>query len=126
MASAAYANGQSQIQCTDGAQGSPCGFSDGTPVAWHWDTPTIQVTDTGSSNVFVNGIPAIREGDVMARHPDGVPCTSSPINHAPTLSTVSSTVKVNGKGMGRVGDKFDSDGHHDHTIITGSGNVNVG
>lgn len=127
MAGAAYSNGNSQVQCSDGAKGTPCSFDGkGNPIAWHWDSDTTQVTDAGSSDVFINGIPAIREGDAMHSHPDEVPCTSSPIDHSPTLSTFSATVKVNGKGMGRIGDKFNSDGHGDHTIITGSGNVNVG
>ena len=93
---------------------------------YHWDTPTTQVSDAGSSTVFVNGKGVVREGDAMASHPDGVPCVGAPVNHAPTLSVFSVTVFANGKAMGRVGDKYNSDGDMDHTIISGSSNVTAG
>lgn len=72
---------------------------------------------------MVGGIGVVRDGDVMHTHPDGVPCTSSPINHAPALSTFSPNVFANGKAIGRIGDKYDSDGHMDHTIVSGSSSV---
>jgi uncharacterized Zn-binding protein involved in type VI secretion len=118
MPAVARMSGTDTVACTDGAVGSSCGKN-----VHHWDTPTTQATDAGSSNVFINGIGAVRQGDVMKTHPDGVPCVSSPVNHAPALSTFSSNVFVNGKALGRVGDKFDSDGHKDHTISSGSPNV---
>lgn len=117
----ALKSGSSNITCTDGAKGSSCGTN-----VWNWNTGTTQVSDAGSSTVFVNGIGVVRNGDAMASHPDGVPCTSSPINHVPTLSTYSSTVFVDGKQIGRIGDKYDSDGHYDHTIASGSTNVFAG
>lgn len=117
----ALKGGSSNIACTDGDIGSLC-----APSAYLWDTPTTQVSDAGSSTVFVNGIGVVRSGDAMASHPDGVPCTVAPINHAPTLSTYSSTVFADGKNIGRINDKYNSDGHHDHTITSGSVNVYAG
>ena len=117
----ALSAGNSSVSCTDGAKGSGCGKN-----VWHWDTPTTQASAAGSSDVKVNGIGVVREGDAMASHPDGNPCVGSPVNHAPALSSFSSTVFVNGKGMGRIGDKYDSDGHFDHTIASGSSNVFCG
>jgi uncharacterized Zn-binding protein involved in type VI secretion len=55
----------------------------------------------GSSNVFANGIAVSRQGDVNTTHLlPGVPCPA----HAAAIASGSSTVKVNGKGCGRVGD----------------------
>lgn len=121
MGGIALSDGGSSISCTDGAQGSSCGKN-----VYHWDTPTTQTSDAGSSTVFVNGKGVVREGDAMSSHPDGNPCVAAPVNHAPTLSVFSGTVFANGKAMGRIGDKYNSDGHHSHTIITGSSNVFAG
>jgi uncharacterized Zn-binding protein involved in type VI secretion len=123
MASSGIAkkSGSSNVTCTDGAQGSGCGTN-----VYHWDTGTTQTSDAGSSTVFVNGIGVVRKDDIMISHPDGNPCTAAPINHAPALSTYSSSVYVDGKNIGRIGDKYDSDGHYDHTISTGSTNVFAG
>jgi len=118
MPAVARMGGTDTVACTDGAKGSSCGKN-----VWHWNTPTTQATDAGSSNVFINGVGAVRQGDVMKTHPDGDPCVGGPVNHAPALSTYSSNVFVNGKALARVGDKFDSDGHYDHTISSGSSNV---
>ena len=117
----ALKSGSSNITCTDGAKGSSCGTN-----VWNWNIGTTQVSAAGSSTVFVNGIGVVRNGDAMDSHPDGVPCTASPINHTPTLSTYSSTVFVDGKQIGRIGDKYNSDGHYDHTIASGSTNVFAG
>ena len=55
----------------------------------------------GSPNVFVNGIKWSRQGDNNTTHLlPGTPCPS----HAKPITTGSSTVKVNTKGCGRVGD----------------------
>lgn len=121
MPAVAKKDGASLVAATDGAIGSPCAKN-----KWNWNTPTTQASDTGSDDVLIEGIGAVREGDTMVSHPDGDPCTSSPINHAPALSTFSSTVYVNGKRLGRVGDKYDSDGHYDHTITSGAGTVFAG
>jgi uncharacterized Zn-binding protein involved in type VI secretion len=55
----------------------------------------------GSPNVVANGIPVSRQGDLNTVHVlPGSPC---PAHQAP-IATGSSTVFVNGKGCGRVGD----------------------
>ena len=82
----------------------------------HCVLPTIQATEQCSGNVFINGIGIVREGDMMKHHP-GPGCG----DHAPTLTSFSSTVKVNGKGVGRVGDAYSG-----HIITSGSPNGNCG
>ncbi len=52
-----------------------------------------------SSNVFINGIAAHRQGDSWAVH-----CDPSPTCHASNLAQGSASVYVNGKPLGRVGD----------------------
>jgi uncharacterized Zn-binding protein involved in type VI secretion len=118
MPAIAQKSGSSAVAATDGARGSSCGRN-----VWHWDTPTTQASDAGSSDVFAEGIGIVRNGDTMKSHPDGNPCTGGPINHAPALSTFSPNVFVNGKEVGRIGDKYDSDGHFDHTISSSQGTV---
>ena len=55
----------------------------------------------GSPNVFVNGIAWSRQGDNNTGHLlPGSPCPS----HAAPIASGSSTVKVNTKGAGRIGD----------------------
>ena len=57
----------------------------------------------GSPDVFVNGSAWSRQGDVNTTHllpPNIPPCPS----HAAGIASGSSTVKVNTKGAGRVGD----------------------
>lgn len=123
MANVARKSGTDTVSCTDGTQGTQCSTN---PPMWNWNTPTVEATDAGSSKVFSQGVGVVRQGDAMQSHPDGVPCTPSPINHAPTLSTYSSKVFVEGKGIGRVGDKYDSDGHYSHAISSGSPKVFAG
>ena len=55
----------------------------------------------GSGNVFVNGIALSRQGDSNTTHLlPGSPCPA----HSAPIASGSSTVKVNGKGAGRIGD----------------------
>ena len=57
----------------------------------------------GSSKVFADGIAISRQGDNNTSHllpPNVPPCAS----HAAPIASGSSTVKVNGKDCGRVGD----------------------
>ena len=55
----------------------------------------------GSPNVRANSIAILRQGDNNTGHLlPGVPCPS----HAAPIASGSSTVRVNGKGIGRVGD----------------------
>ena len=56
----------------------------------------------GSPDVYVNNIKWSCQGDVNTTHllPGGPPCPS----HAMPIANGSSTVKINGKGCGRIGD----------------------
>lgn len=129
MPAVALKNGNSQIVCTDGVKNTPCAFDDGTPIMWHWDAGTTFVSDTGSSDVFVNGIGVVSVGDTMQSHPWGEPCTPSPVNHAPAITEgdIQGTpaVYAGGKLIARIGDKYNSDSF-DHTISTGSTTVFIG
>ena len=60
------------------------------------------VRAVGSPNVFLNGIPWSRQGDVNTPHlfPSGLGCDI----HAMPIAVGSPTVFVNGVGAGRVGD----------------------
>ena len=55
----------------------------------------------GSPDVFVNGIPWSRQGDKNTNHNYTPTCIP---NHAMPIAKGSSTVFINGKGAGRVGD----------------------
>ena len=75
----------------------------------------------GSGNVFVNGIGISRQGDSNTTHllpPNRPPCPA----HAASISSGSSTVKVNGKGCGRVGDGISGC----TSVAQGSSNVFAG
>ena len=73
----------------------------------------------GSPNVFVNGIAWSRQGDNNTTHLlPGVPCPA----HAAPIASGSSTVKVNGKGAGRVGDGISGC----TSVAAGSSNVFAG
>jgi uncharacterized Zn-binding protein involved in type VI secretion len=59
------------------------------------------VRAVGSPNVFVNGIAWSRQDDINTVHLlPGVPCLA----HSAPISRGSTTVNINGKGAGRVGD----------------------
>ena len=120
MPAIAKKDGQSSISATDGIIGSLCGVK---PNRYNWNTPSTQVSDGGSDDVFVEGVGVVRDGDAMETHPDGSPCTVSAINHTPTLSTFSNNVFANGKAIGRIGDKYNQGTSFDHTIITGASTV---
>jgi len=65
----------------------------------HCSTPSRA---EGSDNVFVNGIAWSRQGDNNTVHLlPGVPCPA----HAAPITVGSTTVFVNGKGAGRIGDE---------------------
>ena len=73
----------------------------------------------GSGNVFVNGIAWSRQGDVNTVHLlPGDPCPS----HAAGITSGSSTVKVNTKGAGRIGDGISGC----TSVAAGSSNVFAG
>ena len=75
----------------------------------------------GSANVFVNGIAWSRQGDNNTSHllpPNIPPCPS----HAAGIASGSSTVKVNTKGAGRIGDGISGC----TSVAAGSSNVFAG
>ena len=75
----------------------------------------------GSSDVFVNGIAWSRQGDNNTTHllpPNIPPCPS----HAAGIASGSSTVKVNTKGAGRIGDGISGC----TSVAAGSSNVFAG
>jgi len=72
-----------------------------------------------SDNVFVNGIGVSRQGDSNTPHLlPGVPC---PVHAAP-IAVGSTTVFINGKGCGRVGDGISGC----TSVAAGSGDVFAG
>lgn len=72
-----------------------------------------------SDNVLVNGIGISRQGDVNTPHLlPGAPC---PTHQAP-IATGSTTVFINGKGCGRIGDAVSGCTQ----VATGSNNVFAG
>jgi len=78
------------------------------------ETPIIE----GSSNVFVNGLPAARLGDPLASHGSNSPSPT----HSRNIAVGSSSVFINGKPAARLGDAINCGGN----IITGSSNVFTG
>ena len=73
----------------------------------------------GSPNVFVNSIAVSRQGDNNTSHLlPGVPCPS----HEAPIATGSTTVFINGKGCGRVGDAISGC----TSVAAGSPNVFAG
>jgi uncharacterized Zn-binding protein involved in type VI secretion len=83
---------------------------------------TAVTTIAGSNTdgtVRVNGIAAIVVGAPTVSHPfpPNPPCAP----HVAFLNAGSGTVRINGKGVGRVGDSADAG-----AMISGSGNVNAG
>lgn len=70
---------------------------------------------SGSTNVFINGIPAHRLGDAWAPHT----CQTT---HSGSLASGSNKVYVNGLPLGRIGDAISCGG----SVMTGSLNVFAG
>ena len=118
----------SLVECTDGVVGTVCAVEPGTatPIKWNWDTDTTQESDAGSSTVFAEGTGVVRKDDAMKSHPNGDPCVASATNHAPTVSSYSSTVFANGKNIARIGDEYNSESEQEHEITTGATTVFAG
>ena len=77
------------------------------------------VRAAGSGDVFVNNIPVSRQGDVNTAHLlPGSPCPS----HAAPIAVGSTTVFINNKGCGRVGDAISGC----TSVAQGSSNVFAG
>jgi uncharacterized Zn-binding protein involved in type VI secretion len=70
---------------------------------------------TASSNVFINGIAAHRQGDAWAQH-----CCDT--CHTGVVATGSSTVFINGKPATRIGDQINCGS----VLAKGSNNVFIG
>ena len=109
MPAVARANGVDTVYSLTGT------LSSTSPI--RYDNPVDTVTGTGSPNVFVNGTPVVRQDDTVGVHLNSTGGTDTSV-----LTTFSSTVFVNGKGIGRVGDKYTSD----NTITSGSPTVFAG
>ena len=119
----------SSVACEDGAIGTVCltsGAPSFTPIKWNFDTDTTQKSDAGSSDVFAEGTGVVRKDDAMKAHANGDLCVATATNHAPTVSTHSATVFVNGKEIARIGDKYNSESSQDHRITTGATTVFAG
>jgi uncharacterized Zn-binding protein involved in type VI secretion len=94
------------------------------PAVCRGDSVDIDVThcstpsrDARSGDVFVNGIS--RQGDVNTSHLlPGAPCPS----HTAPIASGSSTVFINGKGCGRIGDAISGC----TSVASGSSNVFAG
>ena len=82
------------------------------------DETTIDTSNTDGT-VKANGINIIVVGAETVAHP--FPPTPSCADHTAALNAGSSTVSINGKAVGRVGDSADAGG-----MTGGSGNVSVG
>ena len=78
---------------------------------------TDTTTDECSSDVFVNGIGVVRQGDKVKPHNKGGCTTDESV-----ITDGSSTVFVNGKAVARLGDHYTSD----NTITSASGDVLAG
>ena len=82
----------------------------------HCSTPA---RDQHSPNVLVNNIGVSRQGDNNTVHLlPGLPCPA----HAAPIATGSTTVFINGKGCGRIGDAISSC----TSVAEGSDNVFAG
>jgi uncharacterized Zn-binding protein involved in type VI secretion len=88
------------------------GFRCGSPMQ-------TAVDQVNGNNVKANGILIVVSGNKIAAHPlSGCSVDGS------TLSSFSSTVKIGGKGVGRIGDQFAS--MSSNIITQGSANVFAG
>jgi uncharacterized Zn-binding protein involved in type VI secretion len=81
------------------------------------DTWPARKSTSGSTDVKVNGIGVHRKDDLWEEHEKP---GSSPEPHSSTLESGSGTVKVNGKGMARVGDPIVCG-----STVAGDGSPNV-
>ena len=88
------------------------GFRCGSPMQ-------TAVDQVNPKNVKANGILIVVQGNKIASHPLGG-CAED----GSTLTSFSSTVKIGGKGVGRIGDQYAS--MSSNTITQGSPNVFAG
>jgi uncharacterized Zn-binding protein involved in type VI secretion len=78
------------------------------------------VGEVNSKQVYANGILIVVEGNQIAPH-NKSGCTPDESK----LTSFSSKVKIGGKGVGRIGDKYEGSGTS-NTITKGSSNVFAG
>lgn len=125
MTQIAWSDGRSSVACTDGTRGTKCHDD---PDRWQWDSALTSETapSDGNTGFYVQGTLVAVEGDKMAQHPDGSPCTSSPVMHEPTTSLHAANFYVAGKRVMRVGAKFNNGTTFDHEITTGCDTFIVG
>lgn len=124
MTAIAWANGMSEVSCTDGTKGESCGSD---PDRWRWNSPlTSRTAETSNDRFFVQGIPVAVQGDKMEEHPNGAPCTQVAINHEPSTSLHAGAFFIGGKMAMRIGSKFNEGTSFDHTISTGCDNFIIG
>lgn len=76
----------------------------------------------GSANVYVNGIPWSRQGDLNTSHLLPIPGPIACLPHTAPIAVGSTTVFVNTKGAGRVGDSIAGC----TSVAAGSSNVFAG
>lgn len=105
MPAIALANGKSKVISLTGS-----GWGCGNPMTTK-SGPGTQTT------VFIEGFPPVVQGDLVGQHPSAG-CSLD----VSTLTTYSSKVFIGGKGVGRIGDKYNSD----NTITSGSSKVFIG
>lgn len=92
----------------------------GDPASINHDTcSTDSQAETGSPNVFINGIACHRVGDVNTSHTESSPQCNP---HSTALITGSVSVFVNGISMARVSDSYACGAQ----LISGSPNVFAG
>jgi hypothetical protein len=88
-------------------------------IATNHGCTSVTHTDKGSDDVIVNFIGVVRHWDLSMVHV--VPSGDSCVSHAVPLTTCSTTVFANFKGIGRKGDSYQG-----HTVTSGSPDVFAG
>jgi len=86
----------------------------------HPTCDVITFTDKCSTNVKIGGIGVVRQGDLVAPHTIKIGKTC--ITHSTPLVSFSSSVRINGKGVGRKNDLYGCG----CKILTGRSSVKVG
>lgn len=77
----------------------------------------LKITDANTANVYANGRLIVVEGNKVPVH-NKAGCTPD----TSVLTSFSSSVKIGGKGAGRIGDKYTED----NEITSGSSDVLIG
>jgi uncharacterized Zn-binding protein involved in type VI secretion len=92
----------------------------GDPASINHETCSVEAqAETGSPNVFINGIACHRVGDVNTSHTESAPNCNP---HSTALVVGSGSVFINGISAARVSDTYACGSH----LISGSPNVFAG